>query len=429
MAVPLSARECFLWLMLAGAVGLGILAVTRGRLSDATPERESAAEMVRPARETVAGSALVHAGGAGLWDAERDNNPQSASPALSIGSPPVPVRAVADVGTGVEMPFEVSVDGSGNAANVGSHLAYDPAGLCAVLQDALAGGAWADVSTARDRLIALGPAAVPELSALLHSGVEAVELEAFRLLVQIGNAEGLALALGKALSIPVEATAYHRMLAAFADNRSPALADWLTETLGRTEGAHMRERLLDLLYVMRGPEAVEALVWAALNPVDELHARDSLDTLAMRRDPSETDALAAALESDAEALRLAAAYGLAGIGSGDSCRILADAAESEPESPVVAALGAVSSAYAQETLLALALDDGRSQAVRVSAVQSLSAQPGYRVRTVLENAAVQERDTAVTEAMQTALATLHHNHAEVREHSPVTGSERGELCF
>lgn len=430
MTAPLSPRECFLWLILAGAVGVGVFAVTQGRSSDAAAESDADAVVSdRPERESVVDSVLGHAGVDGLRDTERDNRPQGAFPALRIPSPPLPVRQAADIGTGVEMPFEVAVDGHRYADEAGSRLPHDPDGLCAVLRDAIMRGYWADVATIRDRLLALGPAAVPKLSDLLHSGVEAVEIEAFRLLVQIGNAEGVALALGKALSMPVEATAYPRMLAAFADNRSPALADWLTDTLGRTEDAHLRERLLDLLHAMRGPEAVEALVWAALNPVDDLHARDSLDSLAMRRAPSETDALAAALESNAEALRLAAANGLAGIGSGDACRILADAAESEPEGPVVAALGAVSSAYAQETLLALALEDGRSPAVRVSAVQSLSGQSGYRVRAVLENAAVQERDTAVAEAMQTALTTIHHNHAEVREHSLVTGSERGELCF
>lgn len=424
-----TAGERFLWLVLSAAVVIGAFAMLRGHRADAisNTEQENSGP-ASPLLVTDSDGTFGHNGeNAGLLTAERDS-PQGASDQLQCNVfTTLPVQTAADNGTGVEMPFEVAVDRSAKAGKDGNRLPHDPAELCVLLRDAIATGSGAGVAALRDRLLALGPPAVPALSALLHDGAEEVELEAFRLLIQIGNKDGLALVLAKILSMPDEAAAYPRMLAAFANNRSALLADWLTDALGLAKDAPTRNRLLDLLYAMRGPETAEALAWAALNPADDLHARDILDCLALRRDPSETVVLAEAMESDTEALRLAAANGLADIGSGDACRILADAAESRAGGPIVASLGSVSSAYAQETLIELALDNGRSTAVRVAAVQSLSGHAGYRVRTVLENAAVQERDSAVAAAMQTALTTLYN--AEARNHSPVTGSECGELCF
>jgi hypothetical protein len=428
LPVPRSAREGLLWLALAGAVGLGLFAVTRERPAHSPVKPELAEVAARSWPEPVSNVAHGDAGWSAIGDEYRTAGRRDDFPTIAVDGLPVAVHPAPDAGSGAEMPFDVSGDG-GSAASAGIALPSDPAGLCAALHDALADGAWAEATAIRNRLLTLGGHAVPALSEWLHCGVAAVEVEAVRLLAGIGDAQGLAAALGKLLTTPVDEPAYRHFLAAFAENRSPVVAEWLAQTLGEVEQEQTRERLLDLLYVMRGPATVEALAWAALNPTDEIHARDSLDSLAMRRDPAETDALAAALAAEAESVRVAAALGLAGIGSGTACRILADAAESAPAGTAAHALGAVSSSYAQETLLALALDAGRSTEVRVAAVHSLSGQSGYRVRTVLENATKQERDAAVAEAMQTALAAVNHNQAEVGEYSPVTGSERGELCF
>jgi hypothetical protein len=428
LPVPRSAREGLLWLALAGAVGLGVFAVTRERPADAPVKTELAEVAARPWPEPVSGVTHSDAGRSAFRDEVRTTGRRDDFPAIAVDGLPVAVSQAPDSGPGVEMPFDVSVD-QGDVASAGIALPSDPASLCAALHDALAEGAWAEATAIRNRLLALGGHAVPALSEWLHCGVAAVEVEAVRLLAGIGDTQGLAAVLGKLLTTPVDEPAYRHFLAAFADNRSPAVAEWLARTLGEVEKEQTRERLLDLLYAMRGPETVEALVWAALNPTDEIHTRDSLDSLAMRRDPSETDALAAALDAEAESVRVAAALGLAGIGSGTACRILADRAESEPEGPAAHALGAVSSPYAQETLLALALDAGRSTEVRIAAVHSLSGQSGYRVRTALENATNRERDAAVAEAMQTALAAVNHNQAEVGDGPYVTQGDNVETCF
>ena len=280
----------------------------------------------------------------------------------------------------------------------------DPVTLCADLRAAIAAGRGGDISSIRARLVALGPNAVPAVSGLLRSGTESVEIESVRLLVQIGDTQGLALALGKLLTVPRESPAYGLFLAAFADNRSPVVARWLTDTLGKAQYADTRERLLDLIYAMRGPAAVAALEEAALKPADQMHAQDSIDSIATRHDPSETDELAALLGSEHQGIREAAALGLAEVGSDAACQVLAARADTDPA--CANALAAVSTSYAQETLLAMVTDRTRTETVRTAAIQSLAGQSGGRVETILANACAQEQNLAVAAEMQAALAAL-----------------------
>jgi hypothetical protein len=427
--VPCASRACLRWLALAGVVGLVVFAVTRERPTKAPDKPDLAGTADRSWPKPASDATQSDTEGVTLQDVARTTTGgRDRFLARSVDGLPMAVHPAPDAGAGEEMPFVVSGD-QGNVANAGLALPSDPAGLCSALHDALAAGAGAKASAIRNRLLALDGHAVPALSEWLHCGVVSVEVEAVRLLAGIGDAQGLAAALGKLLTTPVNEPSYRHFRAAFADNRSPAVAAWLVRMLGEVEQEQTGERLLDLLYAMRGPETVEALAWAALNPLDDTHAGDTLDSLAMRRDPSETDALVAALSAETESVRIAAAFGLAGVGSGMACSILAGEAESAPMGSAGQALGTVSSSYAQETLLALALDAGRSAEVRIAAVHSLSGQSGYRVQTVLDNAVMQERDTAVAVAMQMALETVNQNQAEAGEYSPVTGSDRGELCF
>jgi|LSQX01.3.fsa_nt_gb hypothetical protein len=323
---------------------------------------------------------------------------------------------------GVEMPFKPYDE----TTSVAPKTPNDPAALCAALRDALNGGRVIDPAAIRTQLVILGADAAPAISSLLWCGHDRTEIEAARLLFQISNPEGLASALGKLLTMPHDSLTYGLLLAAFSDNRSQAVAHWLTDVLGKTQDAEMREQLLDLLYVMRGPEIVTALEQSALNPADNLHAQDAIDALSMRHDPAETDSLAALLLSDNTAIREAAALGLAGIGSGDAGHILADA--SEYTAGCAAALASISSPYAQETLLALATDSRQSVVVRTSAILSLAKQPGYRVHTILANAVIQEHDSAVISAMQKALLTTAD--IEPKNNNALFGSEpAGELWF
>lgn len=336
---------------------------------------------------------------------------------------PIPDEASAK-DQGGEMPF------ASNATTVPSgaiQTLSDPSSLCVALRDALVCGSVLEISAIRARLLALGADAVPAISALLHCGAEKVEIEAVRLLAQIGAPEGLARALGRLLTVSRDSPAYGVFLTAFADNRSPAVAQWLTATLGKTQYAETRQQMLDILYAMRGPEIVEALDRAALNPMDDMHAKDSRENLAMRHDPSETEGLADLLESGDESIREAAAYGLAYIGSSDACQILADYAEAFPF--CANALASISSTYAQEALLALASSSTRSVVVRTSAVQSLASQPSQRVKTVLANAVIQEPNTIVVDAMQAALNTMASDGAEHSEITPSDKGYEGELWF
>lgn len=414
-------REALLWVVLVGAVGLMVFSVTRqgapSRHATAAPATEM--QPVAIARLPVASS--VHRT-PDVWPDRADwEDPQvlvsSSDAPAGDGSP------VADSESGCEMPFAPNA----TAGAPSTAFPSDAAGLCGVLRDAVTNGHGHDAAELRTRLVAMGATAVPAVSAMLQCGSEQVEVEAVRLLVQIGDTQGLALALGKLLTVPRDSSAYGLFLAAFADNRSAAVAQWLTDTLGKAQHADTRERMLDLLYAMRGPAAVAALEGAAISPADTMHAQDSVDSIATRHDPSETESLAALLESEHQGIREAAALGLAEVGSGAACQELAARAETEPACTY--ALASVSSSYAQETLLAMATDQTRPATVRSAAVQSLAGHSGYRVQTVLANAAVHEPNPTVAQAMQTAVDTINNNQVEARNNTPVAGCDKGELWF
>lgn len=415
----ISARESLFWLALAAAGGVLVLVVMRPGHTPTEPPLIALREggQAGTAQRSAAPPVGVRRH---VWP--QPDVLEVEAPLPSGATLPLTVAEV-DPQSGYEMPFAPDATTAGNAAAIPS----DAAGLCAALRDALTNGRETDLATIRARLVALGTNAVPSLSALLRSGTDRVEVEAVRLLVQIGDSEGLAAALGKVLTVPRESPAYGLFLTAFADNRSPAVAQWLTATLGKTQYAETRQQMLDILYAMRGPEIVEALDRAALNPMDDMHAKDSRENLAMRHDPSETEGLADLLESGDESIREAAAYGLAYIGSSDACQILADYAEAFPF--CANALASISSTYAQEALLALASSSTRSVVVRTSAVQSLASQPSQRVKTVLANAVIQEPNTIVVDAMQAALNTMASDGAEHSEITPSDKGYEGELWF
>jgi hypothetical protein len=397
-------REALFWLAIVAAGGALVLAVMRpGRTSTENPALALREDGEARAAQRSAASpfgVLRH-----VWQ-----HPDGLEVEKSLPK------------SGFEMPFAPDATTTDNAAAVPSVAAS----LCAALRDALSNGRGTGLVAIRARLLALGANAVPDLSGLLQCGTDRLEVEAVRVLVQIGNSEGLSAALGKVLTVPRESPAYGLFLAAFADNHSPSVAQWLTDTLGKAQYADTRERMLDLLYAMRGPAVVAALEQAALDPADEMHARDAVDALATRQDTTETESLAALLGSEDAAIIEAAAYGLASIGSEEACQILAD--ESEYTAVCAVALSSVSSSYAQETLLALATDSRKPVNVRTSAILSLSRQPGYRVHTILANAAIQEQSPVVISAMRNALSTTANIDA-TQNNATHEAKPAGELWF
>ena len=281
----------------------------------------------------------------------------------------------------------------------------------------------------RGRFLQIGEPAVAYLKPLIRCGNVVVEIEGIRLLSQIGGEDALVHAFARVLVVPRDDPAYGLYLAAFADNRSPVIAEWLAGTLGKTQSADARGRILDLIAVMHGPVTVEAIANAATSPADDLHRKDALEGLATRQDPSETQALAGLLDRQDQASRVAAASGLASVGTSDACLILADRVAQDSEvSPVCAiALATVDSSYGQETLLSLATDQTRHVNVRMSALQALETHTGTRVRGTLENAILQETEPPVIAAMKKTLETIAQKHSQVQNSSAVPYDDAGEL--
>lgn len=421
--IDITPRECLLWLALVAAIGGTLFAVLRG--SDSPPLSTGGASVAqrpntRPAPATRIPSTRS-------MFRTREAEPVEAVDPLA-NSPMESTRGIENTSndkSGFEMPFAPDMEKADRAESLGS----DPATLCKALQDALQAGDGANLAAIRTRILEVGSAAVPTVSALLHCGDSRAEIEAVRLLVQLGDGEALALALGRVLTVPRDAAAYGLFLAAFADNGSPGVAQWLTDTLGTTQSADTRERMLDLLYAMRGPAAVAALERAALDPSDDMHAQDAVDAITLRHDPADTESLSALLASEHPGISEAAAYGLAGVGSGVACDTLADAAEGGRGRTYRPALASITSSYAQETLLALATDRDRSVTVRTAAIESLSTQSGQRVQTVLENAVQQEQSQEVAAQMETVLANLNNSQSVGTYDSPGTEGVREELWY
>ena len=306
---------------------------------------------------------------------------------------------------GYEMPFPETAGVSVNTPTTEA----DPAKLCTALADALASGKVRDVSALRAKLLDLGPAAVPSVSALLNAGTPSTEVEAVRLLVQIGSQEALAAALGKMLTLSATGSAYNRYLAAFADCRSAPVAAWLTDFLGRAQTAEVRQRVLAILAALRGPEVVRSLAAQLAKPADQMHADDCAGTLATASDPTQTGALRDLLEAgESPEMQALAAYGLASVGNHEACAALMEKGSSaEAIAPQCRdALANVDSSYGQETLIQAAVSPAVPSAVRCSAVQALSNQQGQRVQTVLANLGQATSDpalqTAICQALQSA---------------------------
>lgn len=291
-------------------------------------------------------------------------------------------------------------------------------------------GRWDEAMAMRNRLLLAGASAIPLLFEPLHSGDPETECDTLRLLRQIGGPRATAMALGRVMSVPPEHEDYDRYLSTMKDFNSRMAADWLVRELGKTASQNIRETLLAMLAVMGGNQAVEAIGHGMRHARDPLHQRDLVTALLMRNQPSSIDALTSLLYVDEYRLpRQSAAMALARIGSREALLNIAEAAEYDDDERFALALEYADSAYAQETLLELALDAYWSTPVRASATAGLAHHGGYRVPTSLINALPGEGQPEVAAAMANTLQEIGRPSEGVTRQNEPTHSKKGELWF
>jgi len=252
----------------------------------------------------------------------------------------------------------------------------------------------------------------------------AAEVEAFRSLVQRGDDASLAAALEKLITWPSDDPCFKACLAVFADCRSPVVATWLTDLLGRTQSADTRERVLAILAALKGQAVVGSLAAGLRAPADATHAEDCAMALAGSASPSCIPALKELLESsDAEDnVRLQAANGLANVGNAEACSILLRASSSARNAELCReAIAGVQSSYGQETLIAAAVDRSLPAETRSAAVAALAHQNSPRVRTVLRNLSSDASTPSLQMEISNALAALEYD-----ENTVVAAIENGE---
>ncbi|MEI7436618.1 MAG: hypothetical protein WCL16_07420 [bacterium] len=237
----------------------------------------------------------------------------------------------------------------------------------------------------------------------------ATEVEALRLLVQIGSQVALEAALGKMLTLAESSPGYGGFLAVFADCRSKEFAALLTNMLGAQKTDRARRRVFAILAAMNGTEVIESLAAQLVNPSDQLHAQDCADMLATARDPGQVAALADLLESGkTPKIQALAACGLASVGNQAACAALVKNGSASDAIAAVCrdALATVGSSYGQEALIKAAVTPAVPSAVRCAAVQALAGQPGQRVEAVLVNLGQATADPALQAVIAQALPSV-----------------------
>jgi aminopeptidase N len=262
---------------------------------------------------------------------------------------------------------------------------------------------------------------------LLHSGDQESEIEAVRMLTQIGGGDALAAALGKLLTVPEDSPDCNKFINAFADCHSAAVADWLSGVLGQAKTEELRQRVLTILAALRGPEVIDSLAASLASPTDAMQAKDCAELLAKSSDPEQAAVLRDLLATGkTTAVQTAAARGLASVGSGAACDALIEAGSStEPVAKVcLDALATVNSSYGQEALIQAAVNPSVPSAVRYAAVQALATQPGQRTQTVLINLAQADSDPALQAVISQTLQTIEQSGTP-----PPSGSALGNAAI
>ena len=332
-----------------------------------------------------------------------------------------------------EIPFDsgsedVRVGGSDSSSGA---RGVEASRLCDKLRDAIVSGNGVMLMDCRREALAAGERCVEGLTDLVNCGVPKVEVEALRLLTQIGSEKGLAVAVGKMLTVDLGSPHIAEYLGVFSSCRDGATADWLVDFLGRTELANVRERVLVLLSVLRGESAVRSLADYFEKASDDLHAEDCLLSLAERNDSSHVEMLGDLLLNSVNSdVRDAATVGLAGVGNAEACGILISEASDGGANAgrCVETISWISSSYGQETLLNAVSDGSLPGEVRRAAATALSGQNSTRVYVALRNVRDGERDGDVRAELDRVVDAMERARRDI-SFSGGTVSERHELWF
>lgn len=282
----------------------------------------------------------------------------------------------------------------------------------------------------RAQLRSLGVDAVEYLTPLIMCGTPAIEIEALRILTQIGTREALVLVVTRVLAVDPDTPDYPAYLAVIQDVHSVEVVQLLTDRLGREASAVLRERVLALLDVMRGPEVAAVLADAIAHDPYGATRSAYLQAVEGRQDPSEVAVLSDVLVTTTDdALAESAAYGLASIGNNKACVTLADRAEREAVKigPSINALASVHSSYGQQGLMAIASDESRPADVRVASIEALGSQGGPYVLAVLANLGLQADDARVAAEAAQAHDILQDGSKDESLHAVTIPG--GEVCY
>ncbi len=340
------------------------------------------------------------------YEAHRPVSLPDTEPAARIA----PRRAVRECRKrgGEEVPFQNGTMAARSTACEG----LDPvtvAETCARLHQAIVSQDAAAVAACRARLLASGEPAVANLAQLVNCGATQVEIEALRLLLQIGGSRAHAAAVGKMLALPLHDSSFSAYASVFGDCRDAGVSECLVELLGQTGRADLREKVIAILKTLRGSSVVLDVALAVEAPSDDLHLEDCAGLLAQCRNPSNEEMLERVFrESPTPEVRGLAACSLANIGSPRAVQFLiAGAAREDENSPFcLSAIPMTRSTHAQETLLASAFDQELSSEIRCAAVSSLANQNSSRVVLALQNLVSAEDDAAVQSEMMETINAL-----------------------
>lgn len=387
-------RREWLWVALSGVV-MAFVIVKMLLLHGSSLPPKSEAVLMRPCRSPV--SADVCTGvPREMRFRNRINDPASTVPVTSD------VERYSIPGRGYEEP---AVDVSVAAEQTGLTL-QEPNTLCAAWVKALEEKRSGEISQYHDGLLKIGAESVSPVVGLVNSGNPSVEIEAVRLLVQIGGAQACAVALGRVLTLSKDNVRYPDYLAAFSDCRETGVAEWLVNFLRESPSEDVRSRVKTILSSMRGPEVTSSLAAEIGSLDDPAHADECGGIVMLSSHPSQVEELRALLaDENSQQKQVVAILALANVGDSASCQILAERSRI-PDAmgeKCCAALATVTSAYGQETLLDLATNPGCPAETRCSAVRALGQQQNERVRTVLANLGETTTDCSFRQAICQAL--------------------------
>ena len=217
-------------------------------------------------------------------------------------------------------------------------------------------------------LVSRGDAAAGDLERLLQSGNGSVEAAAMRLLVRIGTPRSVAAALVRLCREP-ESDAQKKLVAAFGNTRSRAVADAVVDMLARETRPEGRRNLAAVVASWEGAEIVDVLAERIRGAGEGAGLGPWLDVLGQLSKPSNVPGLENLLLDDSRPeVHEAVAAALAKIGDRRACWLLASVGSELPACRQ--ALSQIRSPYAPAVLREIAASDV-DPTVRAAAQEAL----------------------------------------------------------